>query len=243
MLLKFTLTVLTLAAGIERAVSWGGRFNRFSPEMLSNMGYGGYGNNRHAPQRFLPVASSMDLLETLLQSEEDEEITETSNANNKGLGGITTGIIGACSGRRCSANEHCCPGTVCVDLVDGPTSVGTCLSHHGQQEGAPCNRATDCDVGLICATTESRKSCQQPNESKKQYNDECGQSNECDALKGLCCQLLRRHRQSPRKACSYFRDPLVCIGAVAVENLKEQIHHTANEKRLTGRAFALSNRE
>jgi len=61
----------------------------------------------------------MDLLETLLQSEEDEEITETSNANNKGLGGITTGIIGACSGRRCSANEHCCPGTVCVDLVDG----------------------------------------------------------------------------------------------------------------------------
>lgn len=50
------------------------------------------------------------------------------------------------------------------------TSVGTCLSHHGQQEGAPCNRATDCDVGLICATTESRKSCQQPNESKKQYS-------------------------------------------------------------------------
>ena len=47
----------------------------------------------------------MDLLESMLQSEEDEEITESSN---KGAG--------SCSGRRCSANEHCCHGTVCVDL-------------------------------------------------------------------------------------------------------------------------------
>ena len=39
----------------------------------------------------------------MLQSEEDEELPEASNK-------IT------CSGRRCSANEHCCSGTVCVDL-------------------------------------------------------------------------------------------------------------------------------
>lgn len=49
-MLKLTLGVMFLVAGIDRAFSWGGRFNRFSPEMLSNMGYGGYGNNRHAPQ-------------------------------------------------------------------------------------------------------------------------------------------------------------------------------------------------
>jgi hypothetical protein len=41
----------------------------------------------------------------MLQSEEDEEITEAGNK-----------AVISCSGRRCSANEHCCPGTVCVDL-------------------------------------------------------------------------------------------------------------------------------
>lgn len=52
----------------------------------------------------------MDLLESMLQSEEDEEMTEASNK-----------AVSSCSGRRCSANEHCCPGTVCVDL-DGRKS-------------------------------------------------------------------------------------------------------------------------
>jgi hypothetical protein len=42
----------------------------------------------------------------MLQSEEDEEMTEASS--NK--------AAASCSGRRCSANEHCCAGTVCVDL-------------------------------------------------------------------------------------------------------------------------------
>jgi hypothetical protein len=66
-------------------------------------------------QRFLP-ASSTDLLESLLQSEEDEEINEPSG----GMGSS------GCSGRRCSANEHCCPGTVCVDL-DGRKSFHCCV--------------------------------------------------------------------------------------------------------------------
>lgn len=47
----------------------------------------------------------MDLLESMLQSEEDEEMTEASSKS-----------FSACTGRLCSANEHCCPGTVCVDL-------------------------------------------------------------------------------------------------------------------------------
>lgn len=59
----------------------------------------------------------MDLLESMLQSEEDEEISE---ASNKGTSN--------CSGRRCSANEHCCTGTVCVDL-DG-RKLRQCSSQH-----------------------------------------------------------------------------------------------------------------
>jgi len=39
------------------------------------------------------------------------------------------------------------------------------------------------------------------------------------------------------QACSYFRDPFLCIGPVAPDAIKEQMQHTANEKRLTGRAF------
>merc|ERR1711911_527132 len=49
--MKITVALLALVL-IDSAYSWGGRFNRFSPEMLSNLGYGGYGagygNNRHA---------------------------------------------------------------------------------------------------------------------------------------------------------------------------------------------------
>ncbi|EFX72509.1 DappuITG-like peptide [Daphnia pulex] len=187
MMLKLTLQFFAIIVLIERAYSWGGRFNRFSPEMLSNMGYGGYGNNRHSPQRFLP-ASSIDLLESMLQSEEDEEMTEASS--NK--------AAASCSGRRCSANEHCCAGTVCVDL-DG---LGTCLPHHGRREGSACHRTSDCDFGLLCVISGGTgKICQQPSENVKQYNEDCAQSSECDVSKGLCCQLLRRHRQSPRKTC------------------------------------------
>merc|ERR1711928_191915 len=225
--MKITVALLALVL-IDSAYSWGGRFNRFSPEMLSNLGYGGYGagygNNRHA-QRFLP-ASSMDLLESMLQSEEDEDAGDVSKTDT-------------CSGRRCSANEHCCAGSVCVD-VDGP-SVGTCLPHHGQSEGTECQRNSDCDASLVCAASEAGKTCQQPTETKKLYNEECTGSNECDITKGPCCQKLRRHRQSPRKACSYFRDPMVCLGAVSsLDAIKDKVHYTANEKRLTGRAFNLS---
>lgn len=220
-IMKITVALLALVL-IDSAYSWGGRFNRFSPEMLSNLGYGGYGNNRHASQRFLP-ASSMDLLESMLQSEEDEDVGDVAK-------------VDSCSGRRCSANEHCCAGSVCVD-IDGP-SVGTCLPHHGQSEGTECQRSSDCDVSLVCAASEGGKTCQQPTETKKLYNEECSGSSECDITKGLCCQKLRRHRQSPRKACSYFRDPMVCLGAVSsLDGVKDKVHYTANEKRLTGHAF------
>ena len=41
--------IFLLAVFIAKGVyAWGGRFNRFSPEMLSNLGYGGYG--RHGSQ-------------------------------------------------------------------------------------------------------------------------------------------------------------------------------------------------
>jgi len=210
-MLKFTLTFLTLVVILDSVYSW--KFNRFSPEMLNNLGYGNGGSNRPGSQRFLPTPMDLD---SLLGSEEEDNSS-------------------TCFGRRCSSNENCCPKTVCVDL-DGP-SLGTCLPHHGQREGANCQRNTDCEAGLVCTMSEAGKTCQSPMNSKKQYNEDCKQSSECDIGKGLCCQLLRRHRQSPRKACSYFRDPFVCIGVVSSTDAVITQQHTANEKRLTGRAF------
>jgi len=45
---------LTLLAVLNSVSAWGGLFNRFSPEMLSNLGYGGHGGYRAQP--FLQVS-------------------------------------------------------------------------------------------------------------------------------------------------------------------------------------------
>ncbi|XP_044744944.1 prohormone-3 isoform X1 [Coccinella septempunctata] len=193
--------------GQQTAHAWGGLFNRFSPEMLANMGYGGHGG-------FIQRAGEGD--EGILEeysSDVDEE---------------------PCYGKRCTANEHCCPGSVCVD-VDGV--VGSCLFAYGRRVGELCRRDTDCESGLVCAEAEPgtmTRVCRPPVHQEKQYSELCNMSSECDISRGLCCQLQRRHRQAPRKVCSYFKDPLVCIGPVATDQIKNSVQHTAGEKRLTG---------
>ncbi|XP_075750098.1 space blanket isoform X1 [Rhipicephalus microplus] len=122
----------------------------------------------------------------------------------------------ACFGRKCVANDQCCRGSVCVD-VDG-SKAGTCLPVYGQREGETCQQEADCERGLSCLQSRgARRVCQQRNREmrKKQFNDECQSSDECDASRGLCCQMQRRHRMAPRKVCYYFTDPKSCIGSVA----------------------------
>lgn len=42
--MKFLISLLALClVGQQGAHAWGGLFNRFSPEMLANMGYGSHG--------------------------------------------------------------------------------------------------------------------------------------------------------------------------------------------------------
>lgn len=47
--------LLLVAQALHPTHAWGGLFNRFSPEMLSNLGYGGHGSFRAMP--FLQVTS------------------------------------------------------------------------------------------------------------------------------------------------------------------------------------------
>ncbi|KAJ8978183.1 hypothetical protein NQ317_007986 [Molorchus minor] len=103
-----------------------------------------------------------------------------------------------CYGRRCTANEQCCIGSVCVD-VDGV--VGSCLFAYGRRVGEICLTDNDCESGLLCVEADKGISrvCRLPVHQDKQYSELCNMSNECDISRGLCCQLQRRHRQAPRK--------------------------------------------
>ncbi|XP_046398414.1 ITG-like peptide [Ischnura elegans] len=254
------LLVVLGAAGTARA--WGGLFNRFSPEVLSNLGYGGGGGGGgHRVSaaygagnglsfgggvfRAAPPPQQMHPLD--LFDEDDVREADADDGTEE------------CYGRKCTSNEHCCPGSICVDM-DG--IVGSCLLPFGLRQGELCRRDGDCESGLLCAAEDDDvivgrvvsaagsngeqqnnrlsegviRTCQPPSRSRKLYGEDCLLSSECDVSKGLCCQLQRRHRQAPRKVCSYFKDSLTCIGAVAEERVKESVRHTAGEKRITGKA-------
>ncbi|XP_075219527.1 space blanket [Lycorma delicatula] len=203
---------------VTPSAAWGGLFNRFTPEMLSNLG--GYGGGSFRAQPFLQNPGEIDSFQELQETELD------------GQG------QGPCYGKRCTANEHCCPGSVCVD-VDGV--AGTCLFAYGLRQGELCRRDNDCETGLVCTDTGEGRTCQPAVTSRKQYSEDCIMSSECDIHKGLCCQFQRRHRQAPRKVCSYFKDPLICIGPVASDQIKMvDLERTAGEKRLTGKTVGSS---
>lgn len=194
------------------ANAWGGLFNRFSPEMLANMGYGSHGG-AYRPQAFLQ--------NEILDEEQQNQRIEAEDV---------------CYGRPCYSNENCCPGLVCVN-VDGvsPISVvGHCMFSLGRKYGEMCQRDSDCESGLVCdiSTLSGASVCRPPIVLAKQYAEDCITSSDCDITRGLCCQVQRRHRQVPRKVCSYFKDPLLCIGTVAADQVKHEIQHTAGEKRI-----------
>ncbi|KAF0290866.1 ITG-like peptide [Amphibalanus amphitrite] len=91
--------------------------------------------------------------------------------------------------------------------------------------GRRCFSNEQCCDSYLCVEVEDEDTA----------DEDCKMTTECDVTRGLCCQLLRRHRQSPRKACLYFSDPLMCIGHVPMEEVKSKVEHMASEKRITGR--------
>ena len=53
-----------------------------------------------------------------------------------------------CHARKCTSNEHCCDGTVCVDTSSGVT--GSCLPVFGKKAGEACYMDADCETGYVC---------------------------------------------------------------------------------------------
>ena len=216
----FAVTVVVLAITVHFGVEgWGGLFNRFSPEMLSNLGYGSHGD----------YMSKTGLYQRPLSP-------GYGNSYGESLEDVVP-----CFERRCTANEHCCQGSICVN-VDG--AMGHCVYDLGQKQGELCRNDNDCETGLMCAEIagSETRSCQPPVTANKLYNEECNMSGECDVTRGLCCQLQRRHRQTARKVCAYFKDPLVCIGPVAMDQMKSVVQYTSGEKRITGQGNRLFKR-
>lgn len=112
---------------------------------------------------------------------------------------------------------------------------GRCLpAVYGRKIGEICNRENQCDAGLVCEEVVPGEMhvCRPPSPGRKQYNEDCVLSNECDISRGLCCIIQRRHRQKPRKSCGYFKEPAVCLGTVASDQVRQYVQHTAGEKRV-----------
>ncbi|CAD0206748.1 unnamed protein product [Chrysodeixis includens] len=204
-----TAVLVLSAAGAAHA--WGGLFNRFSSDMLANLGYG------RSPYRHYPYGQDPEEVyaEALEGNRIDDVMEEPAH----------------CYSSPCTTNGDCCRGLLCLDTEDG----GRCLpAFAGRKLGEICNRENQCDAGLVCEEVVPGEMhvCRPPTAGRKQYNEDCSSSGECDVTRGLCCIMQRRHRQKPRKSCGYFKEPLVCIGPVATDQIHEFVQHTAGEKRI-----------
>lgn len=73
-----------LLVGGKGVRAWGGLFNRFSPEMLSNMGYGSHGGSSYRPQPLFQVSSFLALIYTSdISYQEDSTNAFPSDKNSK----------------------------------------------------------------------------------------------------------------------------------------------------------------
>lgn len=193
--------------------AWGGLFNRFNPSMLSNLGYGGsggYGKELYSVAHSGPASNKIqDILD-------EETNAESSN-------------LDTCSGKMCTANEHCCDKHVCVDADE---TTGTCLPVWGKKQGEHCYNDQDCESGFLCIGSGAKRTCQSPTPGDKILGENCRTSSDCNVSKGLCCKLTRRARSQPKKICSYYVDPQNCLGPVAASPVAGSREFTAGEKRL-----------
>ncbi|KAL4706237.1 hypothetical protein ACJJTC_017404 [Scirpophaga incertulas] len=198
-----------LLAVVASAQAWGGLFNRFSSDMLANLGYG-RGPYHHY---------------TYGQVEPEDVYADTFESNR------ISDAIGEpehCYSAPCATNGDCCRGLICLDTEEG----GRCLpAYAGRKLGEICNRENQCDAGLVCEEVvpgdvslfashiDSHSKCGRL--GRKQYNEDCASSAECDIIRGLCCI-----------SCGYFKESLACIGPVATDQIREYVQHTAGEKRI-----------
>lgn len=208
----FATILLFCFLNTSKVDAWGGLFNRFNPSMLSNLGYGSdnYGKELYSAARSGPASNKIE-----------EILDEESNSGGNNLD--------SCSGKMCTANEHCCDKHVCVDADE---TTGTCLPVWGKKLGEHCYNDQDCESGFLCMGAGAKRTCQTPTPGDKLLGETCRTSSDCNVSKGLCCKLTRRARSQPKKICSYYVDPQNCLGPVASSPVLGTREFTAGEKRI-----------
>lgn len=220
-----TLCLLSLiCCNAPSVFGWGGLFNRFNPSMLSNLGFGNnYGQELFGAaekQSDEPRNAAEEILEEVAALEAAKEAAQRMKHQED-----------ICSGRTCTANEHCCAGQVCVGTDD---TTGTCFPIWGKKQGEVCYKDNECESGFVCLEESGMRSCQAPIPGQKSLGEDCNTSSDCNIHKGLCCKLHRRAKSQPKKICSYFTDPQNCVGPVASNQVHSAMEHTAGEKRVSG---------
>jgi len=193
--------------------AWGGVFNRYNPSLLSNYDTSGSYYNLMTESKH-NVQEPKYVQRQIRELVEDEEALESD----------------PCHKKKCTSNEHCCDGNVCVDTANGVT--GTCLPVFGKKEGETCYMDNDCESGYVCMEGyRGAMECREPAPGVGKFGEECRESSDCNIHQGLCCRLQRKQRAQPKKLCTYFTDPEVCIGKVATHQIKRVMEHTGGEKR------------
>jgi len=213
--MKKAVSVLATFMMVASVRGWGGVFNRYNPSLLSN--YDTSGNYYNMMTESRHTVKEPKVVERQIRELLEDEMSEPGEPD-------------PCYEKKCTSNEHCCDGTVCVDTAN--TVTGTCLPMFGKKEGEDCYMDSDCETGYVCMEGYGgRRQCMEPRPGVAKFGEECRDSAECNIEKGLCCRLQRRHRMQPKKLCAYFTDPAICIGPVATHQVKNHIEHTAGEKR------------
>jgi len=203
--------VVMLVLAVTSVKGWGALFNRYSSAMVpqeqkTGSYYNLYTDSKHAVEEPRVLARTLEKLPV-------EEIPEED----------------PCYEKKCTSNENCCDGTVCIDMEQ---SVGTCMPLYGRKIGELCWRTSDCETGFVCGEgPEGQMMCMEHMPGQGKFGDDCNESQDCNIHMGLCCRLQRRQKMQPKKLCTYFTSPDVCIGPVAHHKVRRTIEYTANEKR------------
>jgi hypothetical protein len=217
------LTLLVAATSVH---GWGAMFNRWGG------GTHGKGGSRYNPGFNYDTSGQYYNMLTKSEQGVEEPSSRVLEAPIQELLRQEEEDNDPCHQRKCTSNEHCCDGHVCVDTQNSVT--GSCLPVFGKKEGEICYRDTDCETGFLCMEgLNGRMECQPPAPGAGKFGEECRSSNECNIHLGLCCRLQRRQKMQPKKLCTYYTDPEVCIGPVASAQNKRVMQHTAGEKRMS----------
>ncbi|XP_027200315.2 space blanket [Dermatophagoides pteronyssinus] len=153
-----------------------------------------------------------------------------SSMNNNKQRPVTTGtclpIYGVNEGDSCTDDGDCETGLRCMPqtiLIFNDDNDGRLLLPSSSSSSSSSSLQSSSIINshqqhLHQLKNQQQRICQPPGQEmvKKQFNAECTTSSECDASHGLCCQLIKRHRMSSRKACLFFSEPKICLGPVDV---------------------------